>query len=153
MGHLCDPLAWNDETAGEIPTCMEVKLVDYPEAGYFATNKPNPQGEIWIRGDNVMEEYYENPEATEEVIAPGGWFKTGDIGQFDRNGMVKVIDRKKNLVKTLNGEYIALEKVRISFALVRYLLTRESSNPSTDPQQLWRIFASMPPLRRQTRSL
>jgi len=86
-------------------------LVDFPDAGYFATNKPNPQGEIWIRGCTVMEGYWDNPEETKAAIGPDGWFMTGDIGEFDKNGHLKVIDRKKNLVKTLNGEYIALEKL------------------------------------------
>lgn len=87
-----------------------MKLVDFPDAGYFSTNKP-PQGEIWIRGDSVMEGYFKNDEETREALADEGWFKTGDIGEFDKNGHLRIIDRKKNLVKTLNGEYIALEKV------------------------------------------
>lgn len=58
-----------------------------------------------------MNGYYENEELTKEAITPDRWFKTGDIGEWEANGHLKVIDRKKNLVKTLNGEYIALEKV------------------------------------------
>ncbi|OTB03341.1 hypothetical protein M426DRAFT_321912 [Hypoxylon sp. CI-4A] len=111
MGALMNPLEWSSETIGAMPACIEVKLVDFPDAGYYATNKPNPQGEIWIRGASVMEEYYQNEKETQENIAPGGWFKTGDIGEWDPHGHLKIIDRKKNLVKTLNGEYIALEKL------------------------------------------
>lgn len=111
MGALMDPMEWNDEALGNIPGSIEVKLVDFPDAGYYATNKPNPQGEIWIRGASVMKEYYQNPEETAAAMAPDGWFKTGDIGEWDHRGHLKVIDRKKNLVKTQNGEYIALEKL------------------------------------------
>jgi long-chain acyl-CoA synthetase len=111
-GTVCDPGSWTLDAHGDLPGSIEVKLVDFPDAGYYATNKPNPQGEIWIRGPSVMERYYENEELTNEFLAPGGWFMTGDIGEWDANGHLKVIDRKKNLVKTLNGEYIALEKVR-----------------------------------------
>ncbi len=58
-----------------------------------------------------MAGYYESVEETAAAMDPEGWFKTGDIGEWDDNGHLKIIDRKKNLVKTLNGEYIALEKV------------------------------------------
>ncbi|KAK6852389.1 hypothetical protein PG990_010038 [Apiospora arundinis] len=111
MGTIMSPQEWSADSHGAMPACIEVKLVDFPDAGYFATNKPNPQGEVWIRGPSVMREYYKNEKETAEAIAPGGWFKTGDIGEWDQNGHLKLIDRKKNLVKTLNGEYIALEKL------------------------------------------
>lgn len=65
-----------------------------------------------------MEGYYNNEQETAEVIAPGGWFRTGDIGEWDNDGHLKVIDRKKSLVKTLNGEYIAIEKVNSKFRII-----------------------------------
>ena len=110
MGALCDPLHWTDNALGDLESSIEIKLVDFPDAGYYSTNKP-PQGEIWIRGAPVFEGYFENEEETKEALTSDGWFKTGDIGEFDKNGHLRIIDRKKNLVKTLNGEYIALEKV------------------------------------------
>jgi long-chain acyl-CoA synthetase len=110
MGTLMNPLEWSSDTIGAMPASIEVKLVDFADAGYHATNKPNPQGEIWIRGPSVLKEYYQNEQETKENIADG-WFKTGDIGEWDSNGHLKIIDRKKNLIKTLNGEYIALEKL------------------------------------------
>jgi long-chain acyl-CoA synthetase len=110
MGALQDPMAWDPDALGDIPGCIEVKLVDFPEAGYYATNNP-PQGEIWIRGASVTEGYLDNEKETKDAITSDGWFMSGDIGQFNSNGHLKIIDRKKNLVKTLNGEYIALEKL------------------------------------------
>ena len=113
MGFLGDPLAWNT-TACDIPSCIEIKLVDYADAGYFSTNKP-PQGEIWIRGPSVMDGYYDDEKQTAETMTTDGWFKTADIGEWTEKGQLRVIDRKKNLVKTLKGEYIAIEKVRLPF--------------------------------------
>jgi long-chain acyl-CoA synthetase len=110
MGALQEPTAWDPNTHGDIPGSIEVKLVDFPEAGYFSTNNP-PQGEIWIRGDPVTEGYWENEKETKDAITSDGWFKTGDIGEFNSKGHLSIIDRKKNLVKTLSGEYIALEKL------------------------------------------
>jgi long-chain acyl-CoA synthetase len=110
MGAILDPTHWTDKAIGELPASIEIKLVDFPEAGYFSTNKP-PQGEVWIRGPPVMTEYFENEQETKANITDDGWFKTGDIGEFDQHGLLKIIDRKKNLVKTQNGEYIALEKL------------------------------------------
>ena len=110
MGALQDPMAWDPNTLGNIPGSIEIKLVDYAEAGYHANNKP-PQGEIWIRGASVTDGYLDNDQETREVITDDGWFKSGDIGQFNQNGHLELIDRKKNLVKTLNGEYIALERL------------------------------------------
>lgn len=110
MGALMDPQHWTTDAIGDIPSSIEIKLVDFPDAGYFAANTP-PQGEIWIRGTSVLKEYYENEEETKASVTEDGWFKTGDIGEWDKNGHLRLIDRKKNLVKTLTGEYIALEKV------------------------------------------
>ncbi|OJJ46621.1 hypothetical protein ASPZODRAFT_132720 [Penicilliopsis zonata CBS 506.65] len=110
MGALNDPMAWNCNALGEIPGSVEVKLVDFPDAGYLTSHRP-PQGEIFIRGASVTTHYWKNEEETKSAFSEDGWFMTGDIGEFDQYGHLRIIDRKKNLVKTLNGEYIALEKL------------------------------------------
>lgn len=149
-----DPLSWTGEGAlGEIPGSVEMKLVDFPDAGYFSTNKP-PQGEIWIRGGGLSEGYLDLEQETKESYTDDGWFKTGDIGEFDTKGQIKIIDRKKNLVKTLTGEYIALEKVSTQIPLLFTHVTNieNSSNPYTARALSSPISASTPLRTRRNRS-
>ncbi|KAI1442240.1 long-chain-fatty-acid-CoA ligase [Annulohypoxylon stygium] len=109
-GALGCPLQWTRNAIGPVPASLEIKLVSLPELGYDAKATP-PQGEILLRGLPVCKEYFKNPEETAKAFTPDGWFRTGDIGEFDPVGHVKVIDRVKNLVKMQGGEYIALEKL------------------------------------------
>ncbi|CCU80658.1 long-chain-fatty-acid-CoA ligase [Blumeria hordei DH14] len=86
MGTLQTPLQWTPNTVGAPSGCVEIKLLSHPELGYFADRE------------------------TKNVFLDG-WFRTGDVGEWDKNGHLKIIDRVKNLVKMLGGEYVALEKL------------------------------------------
>ncbi|PHH72946.1 hypothetical protein CDD82_5723 [Ophiocordyceps australis] len=109
-GALGCPLEYSPNAIGPMAASIDVKLVSMPDIGYSADAKV-PQGEIWLKGMPIMKEYYNNPEETAAALTPDGWFRTGDIGEFDANGHLRVIDRAKNLVKMQGGEYIALEKL------------------------------------------
>ncbi|GMG55672.1 unnamed protein product [Ambrosiozyma monospora] len=106
---VMDPDHFEYGCAGSLVGSITVKLIDVPEAGYYAKNN---QGEVLIKGLPVTSEYYKNKVETKNAFNyEPDWFSTGDIGEWLPNGNLKLIDRKKNLVKTQNGEYIALEKL------------------------------------------
>ncbi|CAL0316504.1 unnamed protein product [Lupinus luteus] len=114
LTETCGPttLTFPDEmcmlgTVGATAVYNDVQLEEVSEMGYDPLGTP-PCGEICIRGKTVFTEYYKNPELTREAVKDG-WFHTGDIGEILPNGVIKIIDRKKNLIKLSQGEYIALE--------------------------------------------
>lgn len=77
-------------------------------------NHPDPktgEGEIWARGANVMKGYYKEPEITAETITPEGWFKTGDLGTFDKDGYLYIRGRLKNVIIGSSGENIYPEEI------------------------------------------
>ncbi|KAF8547528.1 acetyl-CoA synthetase-like protein [Imleria badia] len=98
------------------PPCIEIKLIDVPEAGYKATGNPS-QGEVCLRGPAVTKGYYKRPDLNEDetIFTKDGWFRTGDVGQWNSDGTLSLIDRIKNLVKLQGGEYIALERLEATY--------------------------------------
>jgi long-chain acyl-CoA synthetase len=73
--------------------------------------RTDEEGEILVRGANVMQGYYKKPEETRAVFTEDGWFKTGDVGYFDERGHLFITDRKKELFKLSNGKYVAPQLV------------------------------------------
>ncbi|XP_044490818.1 probable CoA ligase CCL6 [Mangifera indica] len=96
-------------TVGVPITTIEARLESVPEMGYDALSSV-PRGEICLRGNTLFSGYYKRPDITEEVFVDG-WFHTGDIGEWQPNGAMKIIDRKKNIFKLSQGEYVAVESI------------------------------------------
>lgn len=77
-------------------------------------------GEILVKSDKVMREYFKNPTATNEVLKEG-WFATGDIGEITDRGFIRITDRKKDLIKTAGGKYVAPQKLENLLKLNKYI--------------------------------
>ena len=81
-------------SVGLIMPSVEIKLRDHPEAGYLSTNNP-PQGEVLIRGPSVIKGYYKRDDLNndENIFTKDGWLRTGDVGQFNADGTLALVDR------------------------------------------------------------
>ncbi|KAI1354669.1 acetyl-CoA synthetase-like protein [Xylaria sp. FL0043] len=151
-GSLGCPLQWTPNAIGPVPPSVELKLVSLPDLGYSTSSTP-PQGEILLRGAPVAKEYFKNPEETEKAYTPDGWFRTGDIGEVDSVGHVKIIDRVKNLVKLQGGEYIALEKLEAIYRGSKYVNNLMIHGDSSQPRPIAIISPNEKPLAELAQSL
>jgi len=106
-----------DQVGPPLP-CNNVKLVDVPDMEYFAVQG---QGEVCVRGANVMLGYYRDPEMTAAAVDREGWLHTGDVGEWTPSGTLRIIDHKKPNFKLSNGEYVAPEEVELVYTRSRYI--------------------------------
>jgi long-chain acyl-CoA synthetase len=102
-----DPDDYRFGTVGRAVDGCEVKLAD--------------DGEILVRSDTVFAGYYKDPEATAAAFTEDGWFRTGDVGELDENGWLKITDRKKDLIITAGGKNIAPQNLENALKASRFV--------------------------------
>jgi len=104
-------------TCGAPVPCVEIRLRDVPDMGYTHNDLPYPRGELLVRGENITVGYFKQQQLTLDAYGKlprddkNCFFETGDIAEILPNGSIRIIDRKKNLIKLMHGEYIALNKL------------------------------------------
>ena len=106
------PMDMRADSVGPPLTSALIKLVDIPEMNYWCAEG---RGEILVKGPSITCGYYKDPNETAKLFDEDGWLQTGDVGEWTTDGVLKVIDRKKNFFKLNQGEYIASEKLEIAY--------------------------------------
>eukprot|EP00898_Chlorokybus_atmophyticus_P000746 jgi/Chlat1/1672/Chrsp127S01906 len=101
-------------TVGVPLPITEFRLDAVGEMNYSPTDNP-PRGELCLRGPSLYSGYYKRDDLTKDATDADGWFHTGDIGELTRSGGLKIIDRKKNIFKLSQGEYVAVEHLENLF--------------------------------------
>ena len=102
---------------GEIqrPPVIDYKLVDVPDLGYFATDRPHPRGELLLKTPNMFPGYYKRPETTAGVFDDDGYYRTGDVFAETAPDRLVYVDRRNNVLKLAQGEFVTLAKLEAEF--------------------------------------
>ncbi|MGV0696555.1 carboxylic acid reductase [Mycobacterium paraintracellulare] len=102
---------------GEIqrPPVIDYKLVDVPDLGYFSTDRPHPRGELLLRTENMFPGYYKRAETTANVFDEDGYYRTGDVFAEIAPDRLVYVDRRNNVLKLAQGEFVTLAKLEAVF--------------------------------------
>ncbi|WP_205877652.1 carboxylic acid reductase [Mycobacterium camsae] len=111
---------------GEVqrPPVIDYKLVDVPDLGYFTTDQPYPRGELLLKTENLFPGYYKRPEITASVFDEDGYYRTGDVVAEVAPNQVRYVDRRNNVLKLAQGEFVTVAKLEAVFgnsSLVRQI--------------------------------
>ncbi len=102
---------------GEVqrPPVVDYKLADVPDLGYFATDRPHPRGELLLKTENMFPGYYKRPEVTAGVLDADGWYHTGDVVAEIAPDRLVYVDRRNNVLKLAQGEFVTVAKLEAVF--------------------------------------
>ena len=112
------------------PPVIDYKLVDVPDLGYFLTDQPYPRGELLLKTDAMFPGYYKRPEVTAEVFDADGFYRTGDVMAQVGPDRLVYLDRRNNVLKLSQGEFVAVSKLEAVFGnsqLVRQIFVYGNS--------------------------
>ncbi|WP_433192302.1 carboxylic acid reductase [Nocardia sp. CA-107356] len=98
------------------PTVIDYKLIDVPELGYFGTDQPHPRGELLLKTTTMIPGYYKRPEVTAEIFDADGFYKTGDIVAELGTDQLVYVDRRNNVLKLSQGEFVAVAHLEAVYA-------------------------------------
>src|SRR6478609_9204185 len=97
------------------PPVIDYKLVDVPDLGYFSTDRPHPRGELLVKTENMFPGYYKRPEVTAGVFDADGYYRTGDVVAEVAPRRLEYIDRRNNVLKLAQGEFVTVAKLEAVF--------------------------------------
>ena len=97
------------------PAVIDYKLADVPDLGYFHTDRPHPRGELLVKTQNMFAGYYKRPEVTARVYDPDGFYCTGDIVAQTGPDQLVWLDRRNNVLKLSQGEFVAVSNLEAAF--------------------------------------
>lgn len=102
---------------GEVqrPPVIDYKLVDVPDLGYFSTDRPYPRGELLLKTNNMFPGYYKRPEVTAGVFDEDGYYRTGDVVAEVAPDKLVYVDRRNNVLKLAQGEFVTVAKLEAVF--------------------------------------
>ena len=98
------------------PPVIDYKLLDVPHLGYFNTDKPYPRGELAVKPARFMAGYYNRPDLTATMFDEGGYYKTGDIMAEVGPDRLRYVDRRNNVIKLAQGEFVAVSRLEALFS-------------------------------------
>jgi fatty acid CoA ligase FadD9 len=97
------------------PPVIDYKLVDVPDLGYFHTDRPHPRGELLVKSETLIPGYYKRPQVTAEVFDADGYYRTGDIMAETGPDQLVYVDRRNNVLKLAQGEFVTIAKLETLF--------------------------------------